>query len=229
MLPLSTPHHSTKFHETVLLGFLHQHAQNLENRPPSCTGEISVSLIKVWLGHKKHVHTVSNLKLSYAPQHNLNDAQLLGNYLYVASTNYVQKWLFIQGCTIPFDASDAPAVKSVVSGSVQEVYTAPILPDFELQDISPWTPGKCWPATSWRSCKDTRPARWRTGRRACRWSRPSPARWCGLLQRTSSPAGRTPNWQLKTPGWWTGRWDTVAAWWWRNKNRQRFINPKNYY
>lgn len=34
--------------------------------------------------------------------------------------------------------------------------------------FSPWTPGKCWPVTSWRSCKDTGRARRHTGRKACR-------------------------------------------------------------
>lgn len=77
--------------------------------------------------------------------------------------------------------------------------------------LSPWIPGKCWPATSWRSCKDTGRARRRTAQRESRWWWPSPARWCASLQRTSSPAGRRLNSQLKTPGWWTGRAGTVAA------------------
>lgn len=42
--------------------------------------------------------------------------------------------------------------------------------------IIPWTLGKRWPRTSWRSWRCRRPARRRTAQTCCRWSGPGPGR-----------------------------------------------------
>lgn len=77
--------------------------------------------------------------------------------------------------------------------------------------FSPWTPGKCLPATSWRFCRGTVRARQRTGQRASRWSPPSRARWHGCQWRTFSPAGHRLCSRLRRPNLWRRRASRVAV------------------
>lgn len=62
----------------------------------------------------------------------------------------------------------------------------------ETRSLSPLTPGRCWPVTSWPPCRGRWTARWRRVRTSCRWSSPSPGRWSSRQRQSSWPSGHRP-------------------------------------